>query len=256
MTDTSKIKEHMEVIGADGIHVGKVDRVEGDRIKLTKRELPRGKAEHHRYVSAGLVAEVEGDKVRLSATAANALMLQEDNARSKNGGSAQMKGNRSSAKSNEGLPWKTIGAGVAALAAVGAVGKTIAGRKNDDSDKNKSKFQLETDENVRLIASEKVEGTRVIGSDDAKLGTIKSFMVDKYTGRVAYAVMSFGGTMGFGTSLFPVPWSMLDYDDAEDGYVLNVTKEQMSRAPKFEASDAPEFDVKYRQRVSLYYRGV
>ena len=256
MTDTSKIKEHMEVIGADGIHVGKVDRVDGDRIKLTKRELPRGKAEHHRYVSTGLVAEVEGDKVRLSATAANALILQEDTGRrSKGGTSTKRKAADASGQAEGGLPWKTIGAGVAALAAVGAVGKTVASRKSTKSDKV-SKFHLETDENMRLIASDKVEGTRVIGSDDAKLGTIKSFMVDKYSGRVAYAVMSFGGTMGFGTSLFPVPWSMLDYDDDKDGYVLNVTKEQMSRAPKFEASDTPEFDVKYRQRVSLYYRGV
>jgi hypothetical protein len=80
-------------------------------------------------------------------------------------------------------------------------------------------------------------------------------MVDKYTGRVAYAVLSFGGTFGFGSSLFPLPWPLLDYDVEKDGYVLNITKEQLSNAPKFEAAEAPNFDTDYRQRVLLFYRG-
>ncbi|WP_010543467.1 DUF2171 domain-containing protein [Sphingomonas elodea] len=76
MADLSAIQEHMEVIGADGVHVGTVDHVEGDRIKLTKKdsgaqiEGATGRHEgHHHYISGGLVAEVEGDKVRLSANA-------------------------------------------------------------------------------------------------------------------------------------------------------------------------------------------
>lgn len=70
MADTSRIREHMEVIGADGAHVGTVDRVEGDRIKLTKADSGMGSHKgHHHYVPASLVAEVEGDKVRLSANA-------------------------------------------------------------------------------------------------------------------------------------------------------------------------------------------
>src|SRR5688572_20905668 len=68
---TTSIKEHMEVIGADGIHVGTVDRVEGNRIKLTKKDSGQGSHQgHHHYISTALVAEVEGDKVRLSANAA------------------------------------------------------------------------------------------------------------------------------------------------------------------------------------------
>ena len=64
----SSIREHMEVIGADGVHVGTVDKVEGDRIKLTKKDSGEGNHEgHHHYISGGLVATVEGDKVRLSA---------------------------------------------------------------------------------------------------------------------------------------------------------------------------------------------
>lgn len=70
MADTSRIREHMEVIGADGVHVGTVDRVEGDRIKLTKADSGMGSHKgHHHYVPASLVAEIEGDRVRLSANA-------------------------------------------------------------------------------------------------------------------------------------------------------------------------------------------
>ena len=79
MADTSNIREHMEVIGADGVHVGTVDHVDGDRIKLTKADSGMGSHEgHHHYISLGLVAEVEGDKVRLSATGANAVTFEEE----------------------------------------------------------------------------------------------------------------------------------------------------------------------------------
>ena len=76
MVDVSQIKEHAEVIGADGVHVGTVDHVQVDRIKLTKNDSPQtqdGQGAKHHYLPIGLVAEVEGDKVRLSATAQNAV---------------------------------------------------------------------------------------------------------------------------------------------------------------------------------------
>lgn len=77
MADLSGIKEHMEVIGADGVHVGTVDHVDGHRIKLTKAD-SGAHGDHHHYVSGGLVAAVEGDKVRLSASAASAVQLEEE----------------------------------------------------------------------------------------------------------------------------------------------------------------------------------
>jgi hypothetical protein len=68
MTDTSKIREHMEVIGADGVHIGTVDHVEGDRIKLIRKDSGEGTHKgHHHYIPSSLIAEVEGAKVRLSA---------------------------------------------------------------------------------------------------------------------------------------------------------------------------------------------
>lgn len=79
MTDISKIKEHMEVIGADGAHVGTVDRIEGHRIKLTKQDSGVGSHKgHHHYVPLGLVADIEGNKVRLSANADVAVSMEEE----------------------------------------------------------------------------------------------------------------------------------------------------------------------------------
>ena len=85
MTDLSQVKEHMKVIGADGVHVGTVDHVEGDRIKLTKADsgadVEGGQgshAGHHHYISKGLIADIEGDTVRLSANADVAVTFEEE----------------------------------------------------------------------------------------------------------------------------------------------------------------------------------
>ena len=79
MPNLKSIREHMEVIGADGAHVGTVDRVDGDRIKLTKADSGEGGHEgHHHYIPGSLVAEIEGNKVRLSANAAIAVSFEEE----------------------------------------------------------------------------------------------------------------------------------------------------------------------------------
>jgi hypothetical protein len=77
MADASAIKQHMEVIGADGVHVGTVDRVDGGRIKLTRKDSGQSHQNHHHYIDLGLVADVEGQKVRLSAKAAIAVTMEE-----------------------------------------------------------------------------------------------------------------------------------------------------------------------------------
>ena len=79
MAAFTDIREHMEVIGADGVHVGTVDKIDGDRIKLTKQDSGLGSHEgHHHFISRGLVADIEGDKVRLSANADVALTFEEE----------------------------------------------------------------------------------------------------------------------------------------------------------------------------------
>ncbi|MCA0031709.1 DUF2171 domain-containing protein [Mesorhizobium sp. B263B2A] len=79
MTDTSKIREHMEVVGADGVHIGTVDKIDGQRIKLTKADSGEGAHKgHHHYVPLALVAEVDGKKVWLSANSDVAVTFEEE----------------------------------------------------------------------------------------------------------------------------------------------------------------------------------
>lgn len=79
MVNASEIKEHMEIVGADGVHVGKVDGVEGNRIKMTRKDPAHGQHdEHHHYVQMSAVASCDGGKVWLSADAANARQLFEE----------------------------------------------------------------------------------------------------------------------------------------------------------------------------------
>jgi len=75
----NRIQEHMEIIGADGVHVGTVDRVENGRIKLTRADSGEGRHKgHHHFIDLGLVAEIEGQTVRLSANAAVAVTFEEE----------------------------------------------------------------------------------------------------------------------------------------------------------------------------------
>ena len=79
MVNASEINEHMEIVGADGVHVGKVDHVQGDRIKMTRKDEQHGQDDsHHHYVQLSAVASVDGGKVWLSADAANARQLFEE----------------------------------------------------------------------------------------------------------------------------------------------------------------------------------
>ena len=79
MAGVSGVKEHMEVIGADGVHVGTVDRVEGGKIKLTKKDSGEGSHKgHHHFIDGGLIAEVEGNKVRLSANGDVAVTMEQE----------------------------------------------------------------------------------------------------------------------------------------------------------------------------------
>lgn len=77
MADLSAIREHMDIIGADGVHVGTVDKVEGDRIKMVKAD-SGSHGNHHHFIAGGLVAAVEGNRVRLSAEGAAAVLLEEE----------------------------------------------------------------------------------------------------------------------------------------------------------------------------------
>ncbi|MGA2999921.1 PRC-barrel domain-containing protein [Bradyrhizobium sp.] len=84
-----------------------------------------------------------------------------------------------------------------------------------------------------LIGSDKVEGTAVYGVDSKKIGSIKRVMLDKRTGKVSYAVLSFGGFLGIGDDYYPLPWHSLKYDTNLGGYIAGITEDRLKGAPKY-----------------------
>src|ERR1700752_4441599 len=113
---------------------------------------------------------------------------------------------------------------------------------------------LEADETHRLISSEKVDGTAVYDRRGERLGSVHHLMIDKYTGQVAYAVMSFGGFLGIGESYHPLPWRMLKYDVRQNGYVVDIDRRRLEGAPSYTTSDLPNWsDRAYVHRIDDYY---
>jgi PRC-barrel domain len=84
-----------------------------------------------------------------------------------------------------------------------------------------------------LIESDRVEGTKVYDAAGNSIGSIKRLMIEKISGRVAYAVMSFGGFLGMGAEEYAVPWKKLTYDTSLGGYRTDITEEQLRGAPSF-----------------------
>jgi PRC-barrel domain protein len=89
----------------------------------------------------------------------------------------------------------------------------------------------------KLISSARVEGTPVFGEDGRKLGTIHSVMIDKVSGHVAFAVMAFGGFLHMGEYVRSIPWRQLTFDVARQGYVVDLTREQIGAGPKTRLAD-------------------
>jgi sporulation protein YlmC with PRC-barrel domain len=105
-----------------------------------------------------------------------------------------------------------------------------------------------------LIAASKVEGTAVYNRQGEALGSVYDVMIDRRSGDVAYAVMSFGGFLGIGNSYHPVPWSMLDYDESQSGYVVDVNEEMLEKAPTFAQGQEPSWaDHSYVRQIDDYY---
>lgn len=105
--------------------------------------------------------------------------------------------------------------------------------------------------NRNLISSGDVQGTDVYSPQEEKIGDIDHLMIDKQSGRVLYAVMSFGGFLGLGQSHYPVPWSALHYDTSLGGYMTNITEDQLRNAPSF--SDGSFTNRDWEQRVHQHY---
>ena len=93
--------------------------------------------------------------------------------------------------------------------------------------------ELDRSETRRLIGSDKVEGTSVYGADRNRVGSIERVMIDKMTGKVSYAVLSFGGFLGMGNDHYPLPWQSLKYDTELGGYITAITAKDLEGAPKY-----------------------
>ncbi|GAA0530293.1 PRC-barrel domain-containing protein [Rhizomicrobium palustre] len=117
--------------------------------------------------------------------------------------------------------------------------------------------QMQTSENLSaretagLIGSDKVEGTAVYRSNGDRVGTIDRVMIDKLSGKVAYAVMSFGGFLGIGDDHYPIPWSLLTYSTDLGGYEVNISDAQLRGAPRF--THGEEWDRYDRDRENALY---
>jgi sporulation protein YlmC with PRC-barrel domain len=116
-----------------------------------------------------------------------------------------------------------------------------------------TQLDIATDETDRLIASDKVEGTAVYNRAGERRGSISNFMVDKRSGKVEYAVLSFGGFLGIGSDQYPLPWDILHYDTHQGGYVIDMAKDVLEKAPRFSHERQPTFDRAYGEQVYGYY---
>jgi hypothetical protein len=110
-------------------------------------------------------------------------------------------------------------------------------------------------ETVSLIGSDKVDGTAVYGADERKIGSVQRVMIDKISGKVAYAVVSFGGFLGMGEDYYPMPWTNLKYDTRLGGYRVGITEQQLTSAPKFNRNTDWDWSDRSRDRtVYDYYK--
>ena len=104
-----------------------------------------------------------------------------------------------------------------------------------------------------LIAAKKVLDTDVYNPRGEKLGTVEDIMIDKVSGKAIYAIMSFGGFLGIGEKYHPLPWSTLNYDDRKSGYVVNLDKKMLERAPTYDMDEDFHWTPDYGRQVDRYY---
>lgn len=110
------------------------------------------------------------------------------------------------------------------------------------------------DETHQLISADKVQGTAVYNGNSERMGTIEDVMIDKRSGKVAYAILSFGGFLGIGERYHPLPWNALTYDTGLGGYVVAVPVDRLKEAPSYGTNEAVDLeDRAYGQRVHDYY---
>lgn len=123
-------------------------------------------------------------------------------------------------------------------------------------DKGLNARDLDSRETGNLIGSDKVEGTSVYSQSNDKIGKIERVMIDKPSGKVAYAVLSFGGFLGIGDDHYPLPWAKLTYDESIGGYRTDLSQADLEDAPRYGAGEDYEWDDRQRGLDIYTYYGV
>jgi len=106
--------------------------------------------------------------------------------------------------------------------------------------------------NASSIPASRVNGTAVYNTAGERLGDIDDVMIEKQTGQVVYAVMSFGGFLGIGDKHWPLPWSALNYDTSKEGFVVDLDKKKLENAPSYDEDDF-RWTPDYGRSVDRYY---
>ncbi len=105
------------------------------------------------------------------------------------------------------------------------------------------------------IRAQKVIDTKVYDPAGSKIGEIEDLVLDKTSSQVMFAVVGFGGFLGIGEKYHPVPWSLLNFDESRDGYVVNLTKEQLQAAPHDTLAELTRDDGRtFRDRAFAHYK--
>jgi hypothetical protein len=111
-------------------------------------------------------------------------------------------------------------------------------------------------ETLKLIGSDKVHGTAVYGPDGERIGSIERLMIEKVSGKVSYAVLSFGGFLGIGDDEYPLPWPSLKYNVELGGYQTMITRDQIEGAPKHAKGSDWDLAGAYGPRAVDSYYGI
>jgi len=105
----------------------------------------------------------------------------------------------------------------------------------------------------RLIAASKVNGTSVYNTAGESLGSVYDVMLEKVSGHAEYAILSFGGFLGIGSKYHPLPWNSLEYDVNKGGYVVNLDRAKLERAPAYSADELAGWDDTWDTRIRDYW---
>ncbi|MDR3533817.1 MAG: PRC-barrel domain-containing protein [Rhodopila sp.] len=113
-----------------------------------------------------------------------------------------------------------------------------------------------TNPSAHLIAARQIQGTSVFSPALEKLGSVEDVMIDRASGRIAYAVLRFGGFLGIGDHYYPLPWEKLSYSPEMGGYITDIGRDVLQGAPSYPDEAAASWDDKAWSRDVYAYYGV